>query len=244
MEPRVYVDHLEREESHWWFRARREVLEQVLRERLPPVSGRTLLDVGCGTGGNLQMLRQFGAVEGFESEAFAVDAARKKNPGLTVHHGALPEGMPAGTWDVVTMFDVLEHLQTPEQALPAIRSHLKRDGTLVVTVPAWPALWSEHDELNHHFRRYTPELLRAQLTGAGFRIDYESFYNSLLFPLVAAARLAERLRGAAPKGQSDLHKTPGFADRIFYELFRLERRVVPKRALPIGVSLLAIARPG
>jgi SAM-dependent methyltransferase len=237
----VYEDFEQREDSHWWFAARREVLERVLRTRVRPPIWARLLDIGCGTGAMLPMLARFGAVEAVEGSPDALERARRRFPQFTIHGGDLPGGLPVGEWEVLTCFDVLEHLDAPVEALVQMKERMAHGGALLVTVPAFPFLWSEHDELTHHRRRYTRSTLRAHLEAAGLTLEWMSFFNTWLFPAVAGVRLAQkalRLR----TGQSDLNRTGALADAVLRRVFASERHLLSRASLPFGVSLVAVAR--
>ncbi len=118
------------------------------------------------------------------------------------------------SFDVITAFDVIEHLQDAVSGLRGLRSVLKSDGALVCTVPAFKFLWSIHDDINHHYRRYTREMLEREFQDAGFRVKYISYFNSVLFPPIAAARLIGRLLPAAKEAKSDLSVPPQSVNRI------------------------------
>ncbi len=245
MEAHLYEEMARVEEHHWWFRGRRAVILAVMQQHLEPRPARRILDVGCGTGGNLAALQQFGQVEGLDHSEEALRFCRERlGPDFPLHRGTLPEGLPPGRFDVVTAFDVLEHLSDPVCTLRAIRQTLEPNGTLVCAVPAFPFLWSTHDEVHHHQRRYTLALLRQQLAEAGLRIRWSSYFNSLLFPPIAAVRLLQRLGPKQQSARSDVETGgPTWANRLLETVFSAERFVVPRVSLPAGVSLLALASP-
>lgn len=244
MDARLYEEFASLEDAHWWFRGRRDICRDTLARHLPSRRPLRLLDVGCGTGGNLPMLRQFGEVEGLELDAGAVARSRARlGDGVQVHQGALPDGIPEGRpYDAITALDVLEHLADPEAALGAIVRALVPGGVFLCTVPAFMFLWTEHDELNHHFRRYRRPLLAAQLRGAGLQLRHISYFNSWLFPPIAAVRLVRRLWPGprAPEPHSDLAMPPRPLNALLARLFASERHLVTSGSLPFGVSLLAV----
>lgn len=243
MERVVYQELASLDENDWWwFVGRRLIIEATLRRHLVPVSGpRRILDAGCGSGGNLPMLEKFGVVTGVEPGAIAVEAARKRCPTARVIEGQLPGGVPPGeTFDLIGLFDVLEHLEHPVEALSVLKRALAPRGQLIATVPAFPFLWSKHDEANHHFRRYTLASLRAHLDAAGFVIDFHTHYNISLFPPIAAVRL---LRKLLPGTESDNEGSlsSGVANAVLRRTFSAERHLVSRVRFPVGVSLLALA---
>ncbi|MES3032386.1 MAG: class I SAM-dependent methyltransferase [Gemmatimonadota bacterium] len=225
------------EQSHWWYRGRRDFIAAAL-ERVAPPPGAHILDAGCGSGGNLEVLARFGKVSGFEYDAEAMHVARERQIG-PVEPGALPGPIPFGDqrFDAIGLFDVLEHLEQPVDSLVALRQRLVDGGALVLTVPANPWLWGPHDVQCQHFRRYTAATLRDHLTSAGFVVEYLSYFNSLLLPLAIAQRIKERVAGY------DLEAMPGGGmNGLLHRIWRIERRWIPTRVAPFGLSLIAIAR--
>ena len=236
------LDALEGE--HWWFAARRDILGHVL-ERLSRRAGLEtprILEAGCGTGGNLAMLSGLGTVEAFEHDEAALAVARGKAPDLRLEQGTLPHALPAvqARHDFVVAFDVIEHVERDRDSLAALRTRLKPGGALVMTVPAWPSLWSRHDETHHHFRRYTPAHLRAELEAAGYAVEHLGCYNTLLFPAVVAMRALKRWTGR--EDADDAMPSP-FLNRLLRRVFAFERHWIGRITMPFGVSLIAVARP-
>ena len=238
MERIVYDRMAELDELHWWYRARRDVLRELIRRRIRLPEDARLLEVGCGTGHNFQMLRDFGRLDALEVDGEAREIASRRL-GHAVMDAPLPQlsGVPTGAYDLIAMLDVLEHIDDDRAALKALAARLRPNGRLLITVPAHPWMWSAHDEVNHHKRRYTRRTLRAVVAEAGLRIELLSWFNSLLFPLAAAARVAGRITG---KEDSDDTLPPAPVNRLFETLFGLERYAIGRVPLPPGVSLAAI----
>lgn len=187
----------------------------------------------------LGLLGEFGEAVGIETNDALLAVARAA--GLDVRKGALPDDLPVtpGWADVVLLLDVLEHLDDDAGGLRAAHRVLREGGVLVVTVPAYAWLWSGHDVALAHRRRYVAAGLRALVESAGYRVERLSYFNTLLFPAIAAVRLYKRLR------RDERHDLahPGPRLNAFLEwLFALERHVVPRPGLPFGTSLLVVAR--
>jgi SAM-dependent methyltransferase len=200
-------------------------------------------DLGCGTGGNLKLLSEFGRVRAMELSDVARDFATRRAQ-AEVQPGRLPTEIPfpGVNFDLIALMDVLEHLADDQAALRGLRARLKPGGWLLVTVPAWPFLWSHHDETHHHQRRYVRKTLRAAAQAAGFTLRFDSYFNTLLFPAVAGVRLMKRLTGS----HGDDQRQPGpCLNRTLLRIFSSERRILRRRIrFPIGVSLLLLAQNG
>ena len=232
------------EDEHWWFCGRRAILRSVLDRYAPAGRGtRTILEVGCGSGGNLPLLAAYGSVVAVELD----DAARSRASGRgvgRVEKGWLPDGLPFGTerFPLVAALDVLEHVEDDREALRALRGRLTPTGVLIVTVPAYRWLWGRHDEASHHRRRYTRRGLGSVLTEVGFQVLYATYFNAVLFPVAAAyVKLGGFFRGAASLA---LSTPPGPVNQLLRAIFSVERLLIPRVSLPYGVSLLVCCRPG
>ena len=241
MDESVYHDMARLQDTHWWFRARRRILDSQLQALNLPADCR-ILEIGCGPGGNLPMLQARGEVEAVEMDDYARQQASQS--GVPVSKGWLPDNIPAeaGSYDLVCLFDVLEHVADDAAALQCIHTLLRPGGRVLLTVPAWPWLYGPHDRQHHHYRRYRRPPLRNLLTGAGFTPLKLSYFNSLLFPLVAAARLLEKSGLLSPKQALGQRQPPAPLNALLYTLFACERHGLRRFDLPLGVSLLALAR--
>lgn len=240
MDSAVYDELAAVEDTHWWFVGRRRIVRDVLRRRLGRgTAGRSIVDVGCGTGGMLGMLREFGTVRGLDASPIAVDYCEQHFEGsVEVRLGRIPEDI-LDEADVITAFDVVEHLEDDEKALAGIHDRLPPGGVFVCTVPAFPFLWSGHDVVHHHYRRYTRPVLRRRLEDAGFTVERISYFNTFLFPAAAAVRLLHRFIPGAPAG-SDASTPHPAVNRLLLALFASERFLLRRAALPVGISLLAV----
>jgi SAM-dependent methyltransferase len=238
MERIVYDRMAEIDEAHWWYRARRAILRSLIQRRIALPADARILEIGCGTGHNLDMLKAFGRVDAIEVDA-AARAIASRRLGNEVMSAPLPEltGVEDRTYDLIAILDVLEHVEPDRESLVSMASKLRPGGRILITVPAHPWMWSAHDVVNHHKRRYTRRTLRAVVAAAGLRLDMMSWFNSLLFPLAAAARVAGRMTG---KEDSDDTLPPAPVNRLFEILFGLERHAIGRLPFPPGVSLVAI----
>ena len=243
MDPAVYDRMAAHEDRHWWFVARRRILDRLIARRIEPKGECRILEAGCGTGGNLAMLGRFGLAAAFEPDPTARALASAKSA-AEVRDGALPDRVPFArdSFDLVAMLDVLEHVEDDVGSLKAVAERLARDGRLVLTVPAYRFLWSRHDELHHHKRRYRKDGLLAVARAAGLQPEYVSYFNTLLFPLVAAKRLLGRLLGDSG-GADDEMPSPAL-NRLLGAVFAIERHLLGRVVLPFGVSLVMVARRG
>ncbi|HET8576695.1 MAG TPA: class I SAM-dependent methyltransferase [Methylomirabilota bacterium] len=238
MDPAYAAVHAEEDRGHWWFVGRRRILLAEMARWLPRRRCR-VVELGCGSGGMLEDLDRFGSAVGVEADPTLLEAARRR--GLDCRAGALPGDIPlaAGEWDAVCLFDVLEHLDDEPAALAACRRLLAPGGLLFIAVPAYGWLWSRHDELLGHRRRYTTSRLRQVVAAAGLRIERVSYFNALLAVPIVAARLLRRL---LRRGGHDLSRPPGPVNRLLAAIFSAEAGLLRRVSLPFGISLLLVAR--
>ena len=248
MEEADYRTTFELEEHNWWFVGMRDVSLAVLDDGLRTASSRAgrplILDIGCGTGIMLTHLARRGHAVGLDISATGLAFCRQRHAdGLVLASGAvLP--FPDDCFDAVTAFGVVEHIEDDRAALAEWHRVLRPDGTLVLLTSAYRWLWSGHDVSNHHYRRYVRPKLRTLLHEAGFDIELASYANAALFPAVAAARAVERLarRGRPPRPRKDTAEVPRPVNRLLAAALRAEGRVLRRRPLPFGVSILVRAR--
>lgn len=238
MERTVYDRMNELEARHWWFVARRKIIAALVQKTLAGRSGAKILEAGCGSGGNLPMLGRFGQVDAFEYDATARQQAADKAR-LDVQFGALPDGVPFEDrrYDLIGLFDVLEHIEADRASLTALATRLNDKGVILVTVPAFPFLWSKHDVRHHHFRRYTRASLAAVAAEAGLKVRYSSYFNFFLFPVAVSARAVKRLTGS---DIPDDTMPSGWVNAVLTRIFGTERHLIGRLRLPVGLSLAAV----
>jgi len=244
MEPSMYRAFAElHERRHWWFVGRRRIIASLLEATFEGRRDLRILDIGCGTGGMIPVLSPFGRVTGIDPSDAAIRYSRERYGSQAdfLRVDFPRETPPGGGHDLVTLFDVLEHLEEDAQALREAAGLLSEGGRMVVTVPAHRFLWSPHDDINRHRRRYGYRELRDRILGAGLEIRRITYFNTFLFPVVWAARLVRR--GLALKGdrRSDFRVRRKWINNSLAGLFGAERFPLRRFDLPFGVSLLAVA---
>lgn len=239
MEPDTYLLMRELEDEHWWFVARRKIIRKLL-ETLGLSEDCRILEVGCGTGGNLDVLGKFGSVTGVELESIAAQMARARDI-APVYTGGLPDDLPelSENFDLICLFDVIEHIEDDESSLQALKKRLNSNGKIVITVPAFPFLWSQHDDENHHHRRYRRRDISRLAETAKMNVEYMSYFNFWLFPPVAALRLFRKI-WPYRESWKDMSKPGDGLNRLLESVFASERHMVGKFSLPFGISLIAV----
>jgi 2-polyprenyl-3-methyl-5-hydroxy-6-metoxy-1,4-benzoquinol methylase len=235
----LYDSLAETEEIHWWFQARKSVILALLDNELAEKShDLAILDVGAGTGMLAEALTRFGRVTALEAAPEAL-AHLERRKGLTIVRGFLPNrNLPRGAYDLVTGFDVLEHIEDDRSAMADIADVLRPGGILLLTVPAHPRLWSDHDEIHDHFRRYRPGEVESLARASGLDVRFSSPFQTLLFPLFLAERLVRRLRPS----EAHTEVPPRPVNWIARRVFSFERHWIARRVrAPIGSSHIVLA---
>jgi SAM-dependent methyltransferase len=233
---------LEVDDRHWWYRGRRAVIRAEL-DALVLGADSQVLDAGCGSGRTMQELEEYGTVRGIELDEDAAELARSRGHG-EVTIGRLEQlPWPDGTFDLITSLDVIEHTADDRAALAELLRVCRPGGWLLVTVPAYQALWSEHDEANHHYRRYSRSMLRNAAAGAGWTITRMTSFNGVLLAPAAVVRLARRRFPAHNGAADDLTIPPAWLNDLLERPLRLEAGWLGHgHGLGLGLSLLAVMR--
>ena len=259
MQQHTYAIMDEVEGSHWWFVGRRAILESFLKgivnrlesrlraansEAGPAKAGTPslrILDVGCGTGANLEMLSQFGEAEGVDVSDDALEFCRMK--GLKAQKG-LAETLPYSdeTFELTTALDVVEHLDDDVAGLKEMFRVTKRGGYSLIFVPAFMWLWGVQDDISNHRIRYTKKQIVSRLQEAGYTIERATYANLTFFAPILGGRVFMKLTGIKPESENNINVSA--LNGLFGKLFGAERIWLRNLNFPIGVSIVVVAKKG
>ena len=250
MENILYETFFALQNKHWWFRTKKKIIIDLIlryfaktryfakKERLSRMPLR-ILDIGCGSGLMLKSLRDFGDVYGMDASSSAIKFSKTLHNG-TIKKGLLPWQIPfqEDFFDLIVALDVIEHVDEDQEALISINNLMKKEGLLILTVPALMSLWSKFDEINHHKRRYIKSDLIQKLDRANFKVLKISYYNFFLLPFIFIFRKIEIWIGR--EVTSDLNMPNKFVNYVFEKIFLSERFFLKYLNFPIGVSIIAV----
>lgn len=241
MEEIVYHTNFELEDNYWWFTARNKIVFELINKFCSLNSSDTILDVGCGTGGFAKILSSRYSVICLDNSPLALEYCRKR--GLSNLCSTPLEEFPKDDSSVKTivMLDVIEHIDNDAEFVKHAYNILSEGGRLIATVPAYMWLWSEHDEVHKHFRRYTKSNFTKLIEGAGFKVKYATYFNTLLFLPAVIKRFFEKLIPGKSKEESPVDKVSPFINKIFNSTFSFEGKILPKVKFPFGLSIIVIA---
>lgn len=232
------------EEGYWWHVGRRYLIERTLQRRFGETGNLRICDVGCGTGRNMELLDRFGDVVGVEPEGPGLSICRRRGLGdERVRAGTATDiPFPDGSFDLVTAFDVLEHLDDDHEGLREMRRVLKPNGHLLLTVPAYRFLWSVHDESLGHRRRYVAAEVHSKLNVAGFVVVRRSYAISLPLLGIMGYRIAQGLVPAMAEQGASYVEVPPAVNGMLVNALKMEARLLKAIDLPFGASIFALAR--
>ncbi len=239
MEEHVYPHMYKIENAHWWFVARQRIIMQYINARITTSPETTILDVGCGTGAVLELFSKRFRAYGLDFSRQAIDFCHQRGL-VNLFHGSLASYPKSQHFDIITMLDVVEHIDDDDGLLRDAYALLKPGGYLLIAVPAFPSLWSAHDVVLHHKRRYTKRRLQQIVESESFEIEHLTFFNMLLFPVAVMKRWLTKLTNSDKA--NDLEIPGRIINGILKRVFELEADIVPRCSLPFGLSLLCLAR--
>lgn len=237
-----YARMFEAEGRQWWYVGMRAIALALLEGPVLPDPRRRVLDAGSGSGANLGALARYGRAVGVDVSEDALGFARQRRAAVA-RASVLSLPFRDGAFGLATSFDVLYHRWVPDDvaAVRELARVLAPGGFLLVRVPALRILWGAHDEAVHSRHRYTRAELEALLRGAGFEVVRATYANSLLFPVILLRRTLDRLTG---RHGSDVAFLPAPLETLFRSLLLLEAWLVRRTSLPVGASVLVLARKG
>ena len=248
MNHEYYKEYYDLERNHWWFIAREKIISnyitKLLRENKQDISSIRILNIGCGPGRSSEYLSKFGTVISIEYDKFCCEFASQKT-GLEIINGSITE-LPFSekSFDLVCAFDVIEHVEDDLLAVNEMKRVVKDEGIIFITVPAYMSLWSHHDVINHHFRRYKlPEVKKLFLSKNDGKLIFSSYFNTFLFPPIYFFRKISNLLKTGEKragSGSDFEAfKPGILNNILFSIMHLETKFINKNiSFPFGVSIL------
>jgi len=241
LNPEEYEVQYRLEDSYWWFVGRRRIICSWLADMVKPSRDGLLLDIGCGTGTTLSSLRRFGRVLGLDSSELALARAQSRGLNRLVQGAAQHLPYADGSFDVITMLDVLEHLDEEATTLTGIYRVLRPGGSLLLTVPAFPSLWSQHDVALHHRRRYRSTQLRELLADSRFDVARMTHAICPVAPMTFVFRWLQNACTSPSAPKTALIELPDSLNRFLISLLTVEAQLVRSVSLPFGVSLLCQA---
>jgi SAM-dependent methyltransferase len=242
MQQHTYSIMYEVEGTHWWFAGRRRIIESFVEKICRDLNSERprILDVGCGTGANLEMLAKFGEAEGVDVSADALAFCRAR--GLANVRQGAAEKLPYEdeSFDLVTALDVVEHLDDDTAGLSEMHRVLRPNGRALLFVPAFMFLWGVQDDISHHRRRYTLAGLRAVVRGAGFEVERATYANISFFGPILLGRLLMRATGLRPASENNINVSA--LNGLLGRLFGAESALLRRLNFPFGVSAICVAR--
>ncbi len=243
MQKEIYDNTVKIQEKNWWYKTRRDIITDLLRDEFPAGQNRRVLSVGCGVGWEMKFISRYGEAYGIDPSPTAIEYCKEAGISKNLFvSGAEKLQFEDTFFDAVFILDVLEHVERDEAALTEIYRVLKPGGILVLTVPAFPLLWTKSDVRAHHFRRYTRSSLKQEIEKSGFRIKRLSYFNMILLPLIGGIKLLTRFYEPAFVEGKEVSQPNPVVNWMLYHIFKLEVSWLARFNLPLGISLLAIAR--
>lgn len=248
MQHDYYTEYYDLERQHWWFVAREKIIsnyiQKLISDKQLPHQDLKILNVGCGPGRSSQYLSAFGHVVSVEYDAYCCEFASAKT-GLEIINGSITElPFEDQSFDLVCAFDVIEHVENDQLAVSEMKRVTKNDGVIFITVPTFMSLWSHHDVINHHFRRYQLSQIETLFKNQddGKKI-FTSYFNFFLFPPIYLVRKISNLlksgKNRSGSGSDFEAFKPGIMNNVLFRIMHFESKFINKEIkLPFGVSLL------
>lgn len=242
MDKPLYRLFFQIQKKHWWFVAKKEIVLDFIHKYLQNTNRPKILDIGCGSGLMLNSLEMIGQVSGMDMSDDAISFSKEIFSGQ-IEKGFLPANIPypENNFNLIIALDIIEHVEDDLEALINIRARMTEDGIAIFTVPACMLLWSEHDVINEHKRRYDLQGLKTKLLKSGFTVEKISYFNTILFPVVLVVRTLNNL--LKRKDKSDMEMPGPLLNMLLKNIFLMEKYILRISNLPpFGVSLIAVVK--
>ena len=235
MERSIYLKHIDNESKHWWFKARREILNKQIK-KYSTKKKMSILDFGSGSGTNIAMLSKYGEVDAYEKDNKTSNFLKKKfnKNGIKI----IKKCFSKKKYDLILAADVIEHIKNDKKIINNLNKILKKNGLIIITVPAYQFLFSKKDQALKHFRRYNRDSLK-KLFNSNFKALKISYYNSLLFIPIAIAIIFFKLINRQFIDEAE-KKPNNILNCILYSLFKLEKFILKYFNFPFGISIISI----
>jgi ubiquinone/menaquinone biosynthesis C-methylase UbiE len=242
MQEIVYHTNYKLESTYWWFVARNRIVKHVIDSFCKLDFNHNLLDVGCGTGAFAAEMMKSTNVIALDTSPIALEYTRKR--GIKTTYNCYLSEFPKQEHkiDAITMLDVIEHIEDDSGVVKDAFKILDSNGYFIATVPAFQWLWSKHDEIHMHYRRYGLNQFEKLFSDAGFKVLYSSYFNTFLLPPAALKRFIDKITGADKKQTSPIDEVSPFMDNLFRNIFLIEQKLLPKVSLPFGLSIILVAK--
>ncbi len=242
MKKSEYTRMAEREKSYWWHIGRLKIIQSYVQKGTKGKKDIALLNVGCGTGGTIDMLEEFGTVDNVDVSDDAINFMKQSGYTRLTKVDDIKLPFKAKTYDVVGAFDVLEHIEDHVGALKEWKRVLKDDGAIVITVPAYQWLWSDHDVSLYHKRRYTTKLIAETAKHAGLRVERKSYAVVFSLPLVVSFRFLNKALGRKTTSETSYVDVPAWVNKLFAGMLSTEAKAHKFMTFPAGTSVVTILR--
>ncbi|PMJ99272.1 methyltransferase domain-containing protein [Vibrio sp. 10N.261.55.A7] len=240
MQQHVYQEMIQSQKTHWWYVGRRKILDKILSKL--EIRGASLLEIGGGMGGNIDLLKAYGEVTVLDNNTIAISYLHEAF-NVKVVKANFPEKseLYIPQFGCILMLDVLEHIEDDNLALTQLAKSMQKHAKLVITVPAYQFLCSHHDEVMHHYRRYSMSNITALAESNGFTIKYKSYFNTLLFPIALITRTISKLFDSIHRIEQN--SEAGVINSMLTKLFSLESALLPRFSFPFGLSIVLVLEP-
>lgn len=229
------------ERFYWWHVGRREIIKTLI-SKISPLKNSHILEIGCGTGGNIEILSHFGEVVGLDNSPEAIKFCQERGFRNCLLGEAENINFPEKSFDLIMALDLLEHIEDEQKMLKETRRVLKDDGRLLIMVPAYQFLWSEHDEALHHKRRYSLGGLNLVIKKADFKVAWESYFITFTAPTFFIYRLLSKIIKKKMDSRTDYIILPPFINKILIFLLKIEARLSKYICFPFGISIACIVK--